>query len=244
MFGSISNWINTNIPQVPTVNMPNISMPTMPNMPNISMPTMPNMPSINMPNISMPDIFTNKSKEATDGADAMPSQQNADEQQHQQQLPLTTQQEQQIADATSEPTTSAAAAAAVETENDAQKFNLNSLDIDAKKTLGQAKELTSNFGNMLFSFGKNASSNVMKTATHLKDVIEKKTIIGDFAKENEKFVSEKKVQQRREDSALPPWVGYHEEEMLKEQILELSQVNTSQFSFMPLLNQIKFLFSI
>ena len=26
---------------------------------------------------------------------------------------------------------------------------------------------------MLFNFGKNASSNVMKTATHLKDVIEK-----------------------------------------------------------------------
>ena len=50
------------------------------------------------------------------------------------------------------------------------------------------------------------------------------TMIGDFAKENEKFVNEKKVQQRREDAALPPWVGYHEEDILKDQILELSQV--------------------
>ena len=49
-------------------------------------------------------------------------------------------------------------------------------------------------------------------------------MIGDFAKENEKFVNEKKVQQRREDAALPPWVGYHEEDILKDQILELSQV--------------------
>ena len=38
---------------------------------------------------------------------------------------------------------------------------------------------------MLFSFGKNASTNVMKTASNLKDVIEKKTLIGEFSKENE-----------------------------------------------------------
>ena len=179
-----------------------------------------------MPNINIPDIF-NKSKETADAAE----QQAAGDEQMTQQQQL--QQEQQIkesvADATADqPTTSAdatAAAAAAGAGDDAQqKFNLNPLDIDAKKTLGQAKELTSNFGNMLFSLGKNASNNMMKTATHLKDVIEKKTIIGDFNKENEKFVNEKKVQQRREDSALPPWVGYNEEDILKEQILELSQV--------------------
>lgn len=90
--------------------------------------------------------------------------------------------------------------------------------MDAQKAYGQAKEIGSNIGNMLFSFGKNA----FKTANHLKDVIEKKTIIGDFTKENEKFVNEKKTQQRREEAALPPWVGYNEEEMLKEQITELS----------------------
>lgn len=51
-----------------------------------------------------------------------------------------------------------------------------------------------------------------------------KTIIGDFSKENEKFINEKKTQQRREEAALAPWVGYNEEEILKEQIMELSTV--------------------
>ena len=77
---------------------------------------------------------------------------------------------------------------------------------------------------MLFSFGNYASSNVLKTASQLKDVIEKKTLISDFTKENEKFVNDKKTQQRREDAALPPWVGFNEEEKMKEQILALSQV--------------------
>lgn len=91
---------------------------------------------------------------------------------------------------------------------------------------------------MLFSFSKNASDNVIKTASQLKDAIEKKvkrnffkkqnfnkifkTLIGDFNKENEKFINEKKLAQRHADSSLPPWVGYNEEEKLKEQILALS----------------------
>lgn len=50
-----------------------------------------------------------------------------------------------------------------------------------------------------------------------------KSIIGDFTKENEKFVTDKKNQQRREEAAVPPWVGYNEEDKLKEQIMELSQ---------------------
>lgn len=49
-----------------------------------------------------------------------------------------------------------------------------------------------------------------------------KSIIGDFSEENEKFVNEKKNQQRREEAAVPPWVGYNEEDKLKEQIMELS----------------------
>jgi hypothetical protein len=51
-----------------------------------------------------------------------------------------------------------------------------------------------------------------------------KSIIGDFNKEHEKFVTEKKLQQQREEIASPPWVGYVEEEKLKKQILALSTV--------------------
>ena len=50
-------------------------------------------------------------------------------------------------------------------------------------------------------------------------------IIGDFTKENEKFVNEKKTQQKKEEAAVPPWVGYHQEDKLKAEIMELSTVN-------------------
>lgn len=52
--------------------------------------------------------------------------------------------------------------------------------------------------------------------------LKKKTLIGEFSKENEKFINEKKEQKRKEDTMIPPWVGYNEEEKMKEQILALS----------------------
>ena len=48
------------------------------------------------------------------------------------------------------------------------------------------------------------------------------TIVGDFNKEQEKFVKEK--HSKRSEAAVPPWVGYNEEETMKEQIMALSQV--------------------
>lgn len=117
-------------------------------------------------------------------------------------------------------------------EEDPQAANnkkFGGIEVDAQKALGQAKELGSNLGNMLFSFGKNASTNVfaastnvLAKATQLKEAIKETSLISDFAKENEKFVSEKKAAQRREEAAVPPWVGYNEEEKLKQEILELS----------------------
>ncbi|UJR15111.1 hypothetical protein I4U23_002077 [Adineta vaga] len=67
------------------------------------------------------------------------------------------------------------------------------------------------------------SSSVIKSAQQLKQAVEQKTILGHFTKEHEKFLTEKRTQQRREESAVPPWVGYKEEEEMKKQILALSQ---------------------
>lgn len=89
--------------------------------------------------------------------------------------------------------------------------------------LDSSKEIGNNIGSMLFSFGSKTTNSVRKASSSLTDVIKKKTIIGDFSKENEKFVSEKKSQQIREDAAVAPWVGYNEEAKLKEQIIALSQ---------------------
>ncbi|XP_071147020.1 synapse-associated protein 1-like [Mytilus edulis] len=46
--------------------------------------------------------------------------------------------------------------------------------------------------------------------------------MGDFAKEQEKFATEKKEQGKSSKTAVPPWVGYNEEETMKKQILALS----------------------
>lgn len=51
-----------------------------------------------------------------------------------------------------------------------------------------------------------------------------KTIVGDFMKEQDKFLSEKKAKVRASEAAVPPWVGYNEEEQMKTQILTLSNV--------------------
>ena len=48
------------------------------------------------------------------------------------------------------------------------------------------------------------------------------TLMNEFHEEQRKFERE---QQRVKDTAVPPWVGYNEEEKIKAQILELSAVS-------------------
>ncbi|CAF1168609.1 unnamed protein product [Adineta ricciae] len=67
------------------------------------------------------------------------------------------------------------------------------------------------------------SSTVVKSAQQLKQVVEKSAILGTLSKEHAKFLKDKRIQQHREESAVPPWVGYKEEEEIKKQILALSQ---------------------
>lgn len=47
------------------------------------------------------------------------------------------------------------------------------------------------------------------------------TILGEFNKEQDAFINGK---QKSMEAAVPPWVGYPNEEKLKEEILSLSQV--------------------
>lgn len=47
-----------------------------------------------------------------------------------------------------------------------------------------------------------------------------------FQEEQDKFTRESR---RLRDAAVPPWVGYNEEEQMKAQILELSAVSISTF---------------
>ncbi|KAM4602561.1 synapse-associated protein 1-like [Polymixia lowei] len=84
----------------------------------------------------------------------------------------------------------------------------------------------------IFSFASNAtkkiSDSVAETAQTIKKSVEEgnidgiidKTFLGDFQKEQQKFVLEKKA--KASDAAVPPWVGYNEEETIQQQILALS----------------------
>ncbi|CAH1798805.1 unnamed protein product [Owenia fusiformis] len=94
-------------------------------------------------------------------------------------------------------------------------------DIDevSAAAVNTAKE----WGSYLYSFGKEATKNVVETAKTLKSTVEEKTILGEFSKEQDKFVSENRERKKQSEAAVPPWVGYNEEETMKSQILALSQ---------------------
>ncbi|XP_072288196.1 synapse-associated protein 1-like [Pyxicephalus adspersus] len=110
---------------------------------------------------------------------------------------------------------------------------------EAEETPGEEPEdvlikQAKGFGNYLLNFAsvatKKISESVAETAHTLKKSVEEgkidgiieKTIIGDFQKEQEKFVHEKNV--KKTEAAVPPWVGYSEEETIQQQILALSAV--------------------
>lgn len=96
----------------------------------------------------------------------------------------------------------------------------------AMQNLVQSDEQNKDAGK-IFS---DLTSTVMKSAQQLKQVVEEKSFLGQFTKEHDKFLTEKRTQQRREEVAVPPWVGYIEEEEMKQQILALSQVCLLRYS--------------
>ncbi|XP_072036090.1 synapse-associated protein 1-like isoform X3 [Amphiura filiformis] len=92
---------------------------------------------------------------------------------------------------------------------------------DTDAAITTAKE----WGSYLYNFAKEGTMKVAeqatKTASAIQKTVEEKTIVGDFNKEQEKFVKEK--HSKRSEAAVPPWVGYNEEDTMKEQIMALSQ---------------------
>jgi len=101
---------------------------------------------------------------------------------------------------------------------------------EGENILGAAKE----WGNFLFggvkdvtlkvsSGAANATEAFTSGAQMLKKTVEENTILGDFNRQQEKFVEDHKETHAAQEAALPPWMGYAEdEENLKEQILALS----------------------
>ncbi|ERE65401.1 synapse-associated protein 1 [Cricetulus griseus] len=84
----------------------------------------------------------------------------------------------------------------------------------------------------LFNFAsaatKKITESVAETAQTIRKSVEEgkidgiidKTIIGDFQKEQKKFVEEQHT--KKSEAAVPPWVDSHDEETIQQQILALS----------------------
>ncbi|XP_028675661.1 synapse-associated protein 1-like isoform X2 [Erpetoichthys calabaricus] len=109
-------------------------------------------------------------------------------------------------------------------------------DSDTEKIIDPSEERlaeqASGFGNYLLSAAtqasKKLSTSVLEKAESLRvsvdrlavDGILDKTILGDFKKEQDKFVKEK--YQKQTTAAVPPWIGLNEDESIKQEILALS----------------------
>ncbi|XP_074521765.1 synapse-associated protein 1-like [Halichoeres trimaculatus] len=119
----------------------------------------------------------------------------------------------------------------VEAQNEVNKQQ--PADQDGEPETNQdSSEQNKGLGGYIFSFASSAtkkiSESVVETAQTIKKSVEEgnidgiidKTFLGDFQKEQEKFVQEKKS--KKSEAAVPPWVGYNEEETIQQQILALS----------------------
>lgn len=101
-------------------------------------------------------------------------------------------------------------------------------EVPAQQLLLQAKGFSGYLYNFATTATKKISESVTETAQTIKKSVEEgkidgiidKTFLGDFQKEQEKFVLEKHA--KKTDAAVPPWVGYSEEETIQQQILALS----------------------
>lgn len=101
---------------------------------------------------------------------------------------------------------------------------------EGEDILGTAKE----WGSFLFGGVKDVTMKVTSSAANateaftsgaqiLKKTVEENTILGDFNRQQEKFLEDQKETNAAQEAALPPWMGYAEdEENLKEQILALA----------------------
>ncbi|XP_028259141.1 synapse-associated protein 1-like [Parambassis ranga] len=101
-------------------------------------------------------------------------------------------------------------------------------EAQSPQLLQKAKGFSGYIYNFASSASKKLSDSVVETAQTLKKSVEEgkingiidKTILGDFQKEQERFVQEKKA--KNYDAAVPPWIGYNEEDTIQQQILALS----------------------
>ena len=87
------------------------------------------------------------------------------------------------------------------------------------------------FSFFLIGILTDLGTTIFKSAQQLKQAVQEKTILGSFTREQEKFIIDKRIRKRYEETAVLPWIGYEQEEEMRKQILALSDVSHSHFVF-------------
>ncbi|RZF34920.1 hypothetical protein LSTR_LSTR011414 [Laodelphax striatellus] len=97
-------------------------------------------------------------------------------------------------------------------------------DKDGQQTIGavttKALAGAKSIGGFLFSAVNKAGAKVTEAGAKIKKTVEENSLLGEFNKEQEAFIKEK--QGKNGDAAVPPWVGWPNEESLKQECLSLS----------------------
>lgn len=91
-------------------------------------------------------------------------------------------------------------------------FNLSAVQ-------GKASASAKSVGSFFSSAFSKAGASVKEAGSKIKESVEKNTLLSEFNKEQEAFI---KAKGGKGGEALPPWVGYPDEEGLKEEILALA----------------------
>ncbi|GAB6032544.1 Synapse-associated protein 1 [Chamberlinius hualienensis] len=104
--------------------------------------------------------------------------------------------------------------------DDKSKSFVGGVQVGINEVSTKAIESAKSLGNFLFSVANKAGKTVSDTAKHIKHTVEENSILGEFNREQDTFLKDKNS--TRNEAAVPPWVGYAEEDIMKQQILSLS----------------------
>ncbi|XP_069990440.1 synapse-associated protein of 47 kDa isoform X4 [Penaeus vannamei] len=106
-----------------------------------------------------------------------------------------------------------------EEEPEAKAGFASGLSFNLSAVQGKASAGAKTVGSFFSSAFSKAGASVKEASSKIKESVEKNTLLSEFNKEQEAFI---KAKGGKGGEALPPWVGYPDEEGLKEEILALS----------------------
>ncbi|XP_068218940.1 synapse-associated protein of 47 kDa-like isoform X10 [Palaemon carinicauda] len=106
-----------------------------------------------------------------------------------------------------------------EEEPEAKAGFASGFGLNLSAVQGRASASAKSVGSFFSTAFSKAGASVKEAGSKIKESVEKNTLLTEFNKEQEAFI---KAKGGKGGEALPPWVGYPDEDSLKEEILALS----------------------